>query len=99
MKRTICMMLVMVFLVPSVCFGADYITTGEITGKTVAAGLCSLILWPGIGQVINENPEEKCWWHAGLGLLDFVTHIPLVRLWSGYDGLVNRHGGYYGGKI
>jgi len=99
MKRIICLLLVTMLLVPSVCFAADNITTGEITGLTVVAGLCSFIIWPGIGQVINENPAEKCWWHAGLGLIDVVTRIPVTRIWSGYDGLVNRHGGYFGGKI
>lgn len=98
MKRTICLLLAIMLLVPSVCFAADNITTGNITGNTVIAGLCSFVIWPGIGQVINENPAEKCWWHAGLGLLD-LSGIPIVRLWSGYDGLVNRHGGYFGGKI
>jgi len=99
MKRTICLLLAVMFIMPSFCFAADNIRTGEITGMTVVAGLCSLIIWPGIGQAINSNPGEKCLWHAGLGLIDVVTHVPVVRLWSGFDGLVNRHGGYFGGKI
>jgi hypothetical protein len=98
MKRIVCLLLAVMFIVPSFCFAADNISTGQIDGMTVVAGLCSFIVWPGIGQAINENPTEKCLWHAGLGLID-LTGIPVVRLWSGYDALVDRHGGYWGGKI
>ena len=28
---------------------------GKMTGKTVVAGLASLIVWPGLGQYLNDN--------------------------------------------
>ena len=67
--------------------------TGNVSGRSVVAGLLSLIVWPGIGQAVNGNPGDKVATHAVLGLL------PPVRLWSGYDGLVDRKGGYWQGRI
>lgn len=66
---------------------------GKITGKTVAAGALSLIIWPGIGQAVNDNKGSKVATHAVLGLL------PPYRIWSAYDALVDRKGGYWNGKI
>lgn len=68
-------------------------TKGEITGKTVAGGLLSLLIWPGIGQAMNDQPGKKVGWHAVVGIL------PPFRFWSGYDALYNRDGGYWEGKI
>jgi hypothetical protein len=68
-------------------------TTHKITGKSVAAGLLSLIVWPGIGQAVNGNPGDKIVTHAVIGL------FPPFRFWSGWDGLVNRTGGYWHGRI
>lgn len=68
-------------------------TRGEITGKTVAGGLLSLLIWPGIGQAMNDAPGKKVGAHAIVGLL------PPFRFWSGYDALYNRQGGYWEGKI
>ncbi len=66
---------------------------GEIRGKTVVSGLLSLLIWPGIGQAVNDTSGEKAVTHAVLGLL------PPYRIWSGYDALVDRKGGYWNGKI
>lgn len=66
---------------------------GHITGKTVVGGLLSLIIWPGIGQAINNDKGGKVVTHAVIGLL------PPFRIWSGYDALVDRHGGYWDGRI
>lgn len=68
-------------------------TKGHITGKTVVAGLTSLIIWPGIGQAINDSPSDKVVTHAVAGLL------PPYRFWSAYDALVDRKGGYWKGRI
>lgn len=68
-------------------------THGEITGKTVVSGLCSLLLWPGIGQYVNDNETKKNWTHALVGIL------PPFRLWSGWDALIDRQGGRWDGKI
>lgn len=66
---------------------------GKITGKTVGAGVLSLLIWPGIGQAINDQPGKKIGTHAVIGLL------PPFRFWSGYDALVNRQGGYWKERI
>jgi len=72
---------------------AAEISRGQITGKTVGAGLLSLLIWPGIGQAINSTPGKKVATHAVIGLL------PPYRFWSGYDALVDRKGGYWDGRI
>jgi len=64
-----------------------------ITGKTVLAGVLSLLIWPGIGQAVNDQPGKKVTSHAIVGIL------PPFRFWSGYDALVDRNGGYWEGKI
>lgn len=79
--------------VPSQAFAANTATHGEISGKSVVSGLCSLIIWPGIGQYINDNQVKKNWTHAIIGL------FPPFRLWSGWDGLIDRQGGRWDGKI
>ena len=66
---------------------------GHITGRSVVAGLLSLIVWPGIGQAVNADKGPKVATHAIIGL------FPPYRFWSGYDGLMNRKGGYWNGKI
>lgn len=66
---------------------------GKVTGKTVFAGAVSLLIWPGLGQAINEDPGRKVGTHALLGL------FPPYRLWSAYDAVVDRKGGYWHGKI
>ncbi len=68
-------------------------TTHSITGKSVGAGVLSLLIWPGIGQAVNDQPGKKIGWHAVVGL------FPPFRFWSGYDALVRRDGGYWEGKI
>lgn len=72
---------------------ADPPHTGHITGKTVLGGALSLIIWPGIGQAINDNKGKKVVTHVVAGLL------PPFRIWSAYDALVDRQGGYWNGKI
>lgn len=66
---------------------------GKITPKTVGAGALSLLIWPGIGQAVNDAPEEKVATHAVIGLLG------ITRFWSCYDAVVDRKGGYWEGRI
>ena len=40
---------------------------GKISGRSVGAAVCSLLVWPGIGQAINEQSAEKNVTHAVLG--------------------------------
>ena len=66
---------------------------GEISGRSVGAAALSLFVWPGIGQLINENPKEKNITHAVLGLTG------IFRIWSCYDALVDRTGGVWHNRI
>jgi hypothetical protein len=68
-------------------------TRGKITGRTVGAAALSFIVWPGIGQAVNDNPGDKVATHAIIGL------FPPYRLWSGYDALFDRQGGYWHNRI
>lgn len=77
----------------SPAFAGKNIKTGKITPKTVAGAALSLIVWPGIGQAINDDKGEKVLTHAVVGLL------PPFRFWSCYDALVDRQGGYWEGRI
>lgn len=61
--------------------------TSPVTPKTAGAGVLSLVIWPGLGQLVNNGPSEKAGVHAILG---FIT---IFRFWSFYDALVNRQEG------
>lgn len=94
MKKTILALLLISLLASTFnsAKAAD-ISRDGITGKSVVAGLLSLLIWPGIGQAVNDQPGDKVASHAIVGLL------PPFRFWSGYDALVDRNGGYWNGKI
>lgn len=68
-------------------------TPGHVSGRSVAAGLTSLIIWPGLGQLINDNPKDKNITHAVLGLTG------IFRFWSCYDAWVDRKGGVWHNRI
>ena len=71
----------------------DKITYGKVTPKSIGAGALSLLVWPGIGQAVNDNKGEKVLTHALLG----ITQV--YRVWSCYDAVVDRKGGYWEGRI
>lgn len=96
MKKTILAlgMLIAVFAVSSTpVFAENTATHGTITGKTVCFGLASLIIWPGIGQYLNNNQTKKNVTHAVVGL------FPPFRFWSAWDALIARQGGRWDGKL
>lgn len=64
-----------------------------IRPKTVAAATVSLVIWPGLGQLMNGEPEEKVETHAVLGIIN------VFRLWSFYDALVDRKGGVWDDRL
>lgn len=66
---------------------------GKVSGRSVGAGLVSLIVWPGLGQLINDNPKDKNITHAVLGLTG------IFRIWSCYDAWVDRTGGVWHNRI
>ena len=97
MKKTMSFLMIFllvlgVFAAPQ-SFAANTATHGTITGKTVVYGLTSLFIWPGIGQYLNNCDSKKNWTHALVGL------FPPFRLFSGWDALVARKGGFWDGKI
>lgn len=65
----------------------------KISGRSVGAAACSLLVWPGIGQAINEQSTEKNVTHAVLGLTG------IFRIWSFYDALIDRNGGVWHNRI
>ena len=68
-------------------------TPGEIKGRTVGAAAVSLLIWPGLGQLMNDQPKDKNITHAVLGLTG------VFRFWSCYDALVDRQGGVWHNRI
>ncbi len=68
-------------------------TNGKVSGRSIGAGALSLIIWPGIGQAINDQGYEKNITHALLGLTG------IFRIWSCYDAVVDRQGGVWHNRI
>ena len=66
---------------------------GEVSGKSVGAAVVSLLVWPGLGQLMLDNPVEKNVTHAVLGLTG------IFRIWSCYDALMDRKGGVWENRI
>ena len=67
---------------------------GEVTPKTIGSGALSLIIWPGLGQLMNdEKNTDKVLVHALLGFTG------VFRIWSCYDGVVDRKGGVWDNRI
>lgn len=74
-------------------FAGTHGVNGKVTGKSIGAGALSLIIWPGIGQAVNNNGYEKNVTHAILGLTG------VFRIWSCYDAVVDRKGGVWKNRI
>jgi hypothetical protein len=66
---------------------------GKISGKSVGAAALSLFVWPGLGQAINNQQDDKVITHAVLGLTG------AFRFWSCYDALMDRQGGVWENRI
>lgn len=66
---------------------------GKVSGKSVGAAAVSLLIWPGLGQLMLDNPVEKNTTHAVLGLTG------VFRFWSCYDAFVDRRGGVWHNRI
>lgn len=82
----------MLFLSTPVLAGTHGINR-KVTPKTIGAGALSLLVWPGIGQLMNDDPMEKSAVHAVLGFTG------IFRFWSCYDAAVNRKGGVWDNRI
>ncbi|MDD3013918.1 MAG: hypothetical protein PHC34_09480 [Candidatus Gastranaerophilales bacterium] len=95
-SKSIFLLLAISFLslnIPSFAKNSDPPKSSHISGRTVGAAALSLIVWPGIGQAVNNDKGEKVLTHALIGIL------PPYRFWSAYDALVDRKGGYWKGRI
>ena len=96
MKKILTLFLVFTLafaMMPSQALAVNTAAHGKMTGKTFVAGLASLVIWPGIGQYLNDCETKKNVTHAILGLTG------IFRLWSGWDALIARKGGRWDGKI
>ena len=94
MKKNLVLALCALMLSSSVpCFAGTHGTNGQVSGKSIGAGALSLIIWPGIGQAVNNNHYEKNLTHALLGLTG------IFRIWSCYDAVVDRKGGVWKNRI
>ena len=76
-----------------------------VSDHSAVAGIVSLFI-PGIGQAINKNPTKKVVTHLVIGLVGFTGFIhpigfvfAVFHLWSAWDGLIDRPGGYINGCV
>lgn len=95
MKKILAIGLLLGFLalsMPVFAEGTHGVDRG-VSGRSVGACICSLLIWPGIGQAINKQSKEKDVTHAVLGLTG------IFRLWSAYDALIDRNGGVWHNRI
>lgn len=93
MKKILSVLVLLIMLSTSLPSFATEGQPGNISGRSVGAAVLSLIVWPGLGQLINENPVEKNVTHAVLGLTG------VFRIWSFYDALIDRDGGVWHNRI
>jgi len=93
MKKVLSVLVLLMIMSMYVPAFATEGTPGKVSGRSVGAAALSLIVWPGIGQLINENPVEKNVTHAVLGLTG------IFRFWSCYDAFVDRKGGVWHNRI
>jgi len=94
MKKILSLLiLASMFALCTPAFAGTHGTNGKVSGRSVGAGLLSLLIWPGIGQAVNDQSYEKNVTHAVLGL------TVVFRLWSCYDAVVDRQGGVWKNRI
>ena len=94
MKKLLSALILLGFLLLSTpAFAGTHGVNGKVSGRSVGAAALSLIIWPGIGQAVNDCGYEKNVTHAVLGLTG------VFRIWSCYDALVDRKGGVWHNRI
>ena len=74
-------------------FAGTHGTNGKVSGRSIGAGALSLIIWPGLGQAVNDQRYDKNITHALLGLTG------VFRIWSCYDAVRDRDGGVWHNRI
>ena len=94
MKKILVSIMVLSVLAMGIpAFAGTHGHNGKVSGRSIGAGALSLIIWPGIGQAINDQSYEKNLTHALLGLTG------IFRIWSCYDAVVDRQGGVWHNRI
>lgn len=95
MKKILAAIMLMAFLSSTapMAFAETHGTNGKVSGRSIGAGALSLIVWPGLGQILNGQSDKKVITHALLGLTG------IFRIWSCYDGVVDRNGGVWENRI
>lgn len=94
MKKFLVLSLIVgMFLANSPVIAGTHGVNRKVTPKTVGAGALSLLIWPGIGQLMNDDTTDKAATHAIAGF------FPPFRIWSCYDAVVNRKGGVWDNRI
>ena len=78
---------------PSAVLAGTHGRDGEVSGKSIGAGVLSLLIWPGLGQIVNDQQTDKVVTHALLGLTG------IFRFWSCYDAVRDRDGGVWHNRI
>ena len=91
--RKILVSILLMALISTPVLAGTHGKNGKVTAKSVGAGALSLLIWPGIGQAVNQQSFEKDVTHAVLGLTG------IFRIWSCYDAVVNRQGGVWHNRI
>ena len=74
-------------------FAGSHGVNGQVSGRSVGAAALSLLIWPGLGQAVNDQSYSKNATHALLGLTG------VFRIWSCYDAFVDRQGGVWHNRI
>ena len=94
MKRFLSIAIICSFILTSLpAFARTHGVNGKVSARSVGAGALSLLIWPGIGQAVNDQSYEKNVTHAVLGLTG------IFRIWSCYDAVVDRQGGVWKNRI
>ncbi len=75
------------------CLAGTHGVDGHVSARSVGASLLSLLIWPGLGQIVNDQHEDKVVTHALLGLTG------IFRFWSFYDAIIDRDGGVWHNRI
>ena len=92
MKKFLTAMMVLCVMSTPVLAGTHG-TNGHVSARSIGAGALSLLIWPGIGQAVNNQSYDKNVTHAVLGLTG------IFRIWSCYDAVVDRQGGVWKNRI
>lgn len=94
MRKILSMLLIIYVLSVSMpAFAGTHGVNGKVSARSIGAGALSLLIWPGIGQAVNDQSFEKNMTHFALGFTG------IFRFWSCYDAVIDRQGGVWKNRI